>query len=237
MLENIWYNYLSPNLVFFSDRVTSLAVDCDQQRRWKTVEKIFVWLVKKGQSTSLYINKLIQWPGSLELATYQKGGIHINPPLYKVELHWTLSYCTYLKAKTHWSWKKALVPQERGKWLPFQGSVWKELNLSSRTRWMWPWERCPYVSQATPNAWQPLFSFLFPFTSHAPACQQKIILFNIVSYRAVCKESWERFLHDVNRGRGEAADVRGTQKPFWPLLCYSSMEQKPWSLCVGRCGS
>ena len=157
----------------------------------KTLKKIFVWLVKKGESTSLYINKLIQWPGSLELATCQKGVININPPLYRDKLHWTLSYCSYLKAKTHWSWKKSLVQEERGKWLPFQGSIWKQLNLSSMTGWMWSWELCPYVSQATPNTWQPPFSFLFPFTYYASACQLKIILFNIVSNKEDCLLNWQ----------------------------------------------
>lgn len=75
----------------------------------KALEKFFVWLVKKGQSTSLYINKLIQWHVILELATCQKGVININPPLYKDGFHWTLSYCSYLKPKTHRSWKNSLV--------------------------------------------------------------------------------------------------------------------------------
>lgn len=82
---------------------------------------------------SLYINKSTQWPGNLELATYQKGIININLPLYKDELHWILSYCGLgnLKARTHWSWKKTSSS------LPFQGWVWKELNLSPKTGWIY----------------------------------------------------------------------------------------------------
>ena len=117
----------------------------------------------------------------------------MNPPFCKHELHWILSYCSYLKAKD----------SEAGERLKFKrkgGGGCHSKNESQGVKpFLHDWMSVTLGAVPTRISGQAKYlgaTFWAPLSIHPPCMTARN---NIVSYREDHKESWENFFHDTSR--------------------------------------
>ena len=135
----------------------------------------------------------------------------MNPPFCKHELHWILSYCSYLKAKD----------SEAGERLKFKRKGGGGCHSKSESQGVKPflrdWMSVTLGAVPTRISGQVKYlgaTFQVPLFIHPPCTTARN---NIVSYREDHKESWENFFRDTSRLWAVVLLDEGAKTPSGPF--------------------